>query len=93
MAEQGGLVGVTAWTSLPTLQDGPRGRITLLMVVEDHRRQGLGSRLLAEAEQLLSDAGIATIELALDIDFDAPTGFLRHAGFARTTNGYAKTLD
>jgi len=93
VADQDGLVGALAWTAIPTLQNGPLGRITLLTVAEDHRRQGLGSRLLAEAEQRLRDAGIATIELALEIDFDAPTGFLRHAGFSRTTNGYGKTLD
>ncbi|HEY0324373.1 MAG TPA: GNAT family N-acetyltransferase, partial [Allosphingosinicella sp.] len=92
VTEQGGLVGVLAWTAVPTLQHGPQGRITLLLVAEDHRRKGLGARLLAEAEQRLRDAGVGTVELALDIDFDAPTGFLRHAGFARTTNGYAKSL-
>lgn len=92
VVEQAGLVAVAAWTSVPSLQDGPRGRITLLKVAEDHRRQGLGSRLLAEVEQRLGDAGIDRIELAVEIDFDAPTGFLRHAGFARTTNGYGKAL-
>ena len=92
VAELDGLVGAAAWTAVPTLQHGPRGRITLLLVAEDHRRQGLGARLLAEAEQRLRDAGVGTVELALDIDFGAPTGFLRHAGFARTTNGYAKPL-
>ena len=93
VADQDGLVGAIAWTAVPTLQHGPRGRVTLLMVAENHRRQGLGARLLAEAEQRLRDAGIDAIELALEIDFDTPTGFLRHAGFTRTTNGYAKTLD
>ncbi len=92
VAEQDGLVGAIAWTIVPTLQHGPHGRITLLTVAQGHRRQGLGARLLAEAEQRLRDAGIESVELALDIDFDAPTGFLRHAGFARTTNGYAKPL-
>ena len=93
LADQDGLVGAVAWTAVPTLQHGPRGRITLLAVAEDHRRQGLGARLLAEAEQCLRDAGIDTIELALEIDFGTPTGFLRRTGFTRTTNGYAKPLD
>ena len=92
VAEQDGLVGAVAWAIVPTLQHGPHGRITLLLVAGDHRRQGLGARLLAEAEQRLRDAGVERIELALDIDFDAPTGFLRRAGFTRTTNGYAKAL-
>ncbi|MFN3727790.1 MAG: GNAT family N-acetyltransferase [Allosphingosinicella sp.] len=92
VADQEGLVGAIAWTAIPTLQHGPRGCITFFAVAEDHRRQGLGARLLAEAERRLRDAGIETIELALEIDFDTPTGFLRHAGFTRTTNGYAKPL-
>ena len=93
VADQDGLVGAISWTAVRTLQHGPRGRITLLMVAENHRRQGLGARLLAKAEQRLRDAGIDAIELALEIDFDTPTGFLRHARFTRATNGYAKTLD
>ena len=93
VADHDGLVGAIAWTAVPTLQHGRRGRITLLTVAKDHRLQGLGAKLLAEAEQRLRDSGIETVELTVEIDFDAPTGFLRQSGFARTTNGYAKGLD
>lgn len=92
VADQEGVLGVVAWTIIQTLQDGPHGRITLLLVAEHARRQGLGTRLLAEAERRLRDSGAGKIELALEIDFDAPTGFLRRTGYARTANGYGKAL-
>ena len=93
IAEQDGIVGIAAWTTVATLQRGTVGRITALCVAKESRRQGLGTRLLAETEERMRDAGVETLELAIEIDFDAPTGFLRHAGFARTTNGYAKALE
>ncbi len=85
-------VGVAAWTILPTLDHGPRGRITLLLVADAERRQGVGTALLEAAEQHLADAGVTTIELLLDIDFEAPTAFLRRTGWERRTNGYARTI-
>jgi len=93
VAEAKEIVAVAAWTTLATLQHGTLGRITALTVAREHRRQGLGARLLAEAEQRLRDAGIEKIELALEIGFDAPAGFLRRTGFARTAHGDGKTLD
>ncbi|HEY0114426.1 MAG TPA: GNAT family N-acetyltransferase [Allosphingosinicella sp.] len=92
IAERGIPVGCCAWTILQTFQEGPRGRITLLVVAEDARRQGIGARLLREAEQRLADAGVASLEISLDIDFDAPTAFLRRTGWQRTTNGYGKPI-
>ena len=92
VADRDGAVGVAAWTILPTLQSGPRGRITLLFVDEEERRRGTGTALLREAEQRLEEAGVTSIEMALDIEFDAPAGFLRSTGWRRTTNGYGKEL-
>jgi N-acetylglutamate synthase-like GNAT family acetyltransferase len=93
IAEREGLVGVCAWTIVPTLQHGARGRITLIVVAESERRRGTGAALLAQAEQRLSEAGIGAIEMLLDIDLEAPTGFLRRTGWERTTNGYGKALE
>jgi ribosomal protein S18 acetylase RimI-like enzyme len=92
VAERDGLLGIIAWTSIATLQNGTRARITLLHVADSARRQGIATRLLAEAEQRLRDAGIEQVELALAIDLDAPTALLRRTGFERKTNGYGKKL-
>lgn len=86
-------VGLAAWTVLSTLHEGPRGRVTLLLVAEGERRRGIGTALLEGVERRLADEGVAAIELLLDIDFDAPTAFLRRTGWARNTNGYGKELE
>ncbi|HZG45370.1 MAG TPA: GNAT family N-acetyltransferase [Allosphingosinicella sp.] len=88
----GNPVGLVAWTILSTLHEGPRGRITLLLVTERERRQGVGTALLQAAEQHLAEAGVTAAELLLDIDFDAPTALLRCTGWARATNGYGKEV-
>lgn len=90
VAETDGVIGVAAWTILPTLHEGPRGRVTLLLVAGEERRRGVGAALLAAVEQRLQEAGLAAVELQLDIDLDAPTAFLRRTGWQRTTNGYGK---
>ena len=92
VAELDGIVGVVAWSTVATLQQGPVGRITLLHVAEGWRRQGLGMRLIEEAQRQLGEAGASRIELLLDIELDAPAGFLRKAGFQRSANAYGKTI-
>ena len=92
LAEADALIGCCVWTVAATLQHGPRGRITLLFVSVGERRRDIGARLLEAAEQRLAEAGVATVELDLDIDFDAPTAFLRRTGCQRATNGYRKTI-
>jgi ribosomal protein S18 acetylase RimI-like enzyme len=92
VAEQDGIVGATAWTVVAMLHGPPRGRITLLHVAPDARRQGIGRQLLAEAERQLAEQGVTTIELLLDIDLDAPAGFLRKTGWQRSANAYGKII-
>ena len=86
------VAGAAAWTMIPTLDQGPRGRVTLLLVAENARRQGVGAALLQGVEERLAEAGVTDVELLTGIDFDAPTAFLRRSGWARTTNGYGKQL-
>ena len=92
LAERDGLVGVIAWTVVRLLDEPPRGRVTMLHVAEDLRREGIGGRLLAAAENQLAKAGVTRVEMLLNIDLDAPTGFLRRTGWDRFTNGYAKDV-
>ena len=84
--------GIAAWTIIPTLDQGPRGRLTTLLVAEDARRQGAGTALLRGVEERLAEAGVTDIELLTPIDSDAPTAFLRRTGYTRRTNGYARDV-
>jgi GNAT superfamily N-acetyltransferase len=86
------MVGVAAWTIVATLDRGPLGRLTVLLVAEDSRGQGIGTALLHGVEERLAEAGVTNVELLAGIDFDAPTAFLRRTGWARATNGYGKQL-
>jgi GNAT superfamily N-acetyltransferase len=86
------VTGLAVWTILSALHEEPRGRITLLLVADAERRQGTGTALVEAVRQRLAEAGIAEVELLLDIDFDAPTAFLRRTGWERRTNGYAREV-
>jgi GNAT superfamily N-acetyltransferase len=86
------VAGVAAWTIIATLDRGAIGRLTALLVAEDARREGIGTALLRGVEERLAEAGVAEVELLTGIDFDAPTAFLRRAGWARATNGYGKDI-
>ena len=86
------VIGVAGWSILASLHQDPRGRITLLHVAEAERRQGVGTSLLDAVAQRLADAGMAEVELLLDIGFDAPTAFLRRTGWERRTNGFERQV-
>lgn len=77
VADAGGLVGCCAWALVPTLQHGLVGRITLLLVDGDHRRRGIGTKLLTAAEVGLAKAGCGTIEIMSDIMINNSHNFLR----------------
>jgi ribosomal protein S18 acetylase RimI-like enzyme len=90
VAERGGILGCAAWHLMPTLQHGPVGRITSLLVAPDKRRQGIGAQLLAAAEGRLAERGAALIEAVSDIDLANAHGFFRRAGYARSSYRFAK---
>lgn len=92
LAERDGIVGVLAWAFVPILAGAARARITLLHVDPEARREGIGRRLIDEAEAAAKKAGADRLELLLDLELDAPTAFLRKIGFQRAANGFGKDL-
>lgn len=78
--EDGGLVGsvIAAW-------DGWRGSIYRLAVAPSRRRQGLGLRLLSEAERRLTTLGAVRLQ-AIVVETDSlATGFWRASSWAEQT--------
>ena len=77
IADLGGVVGCVACHAIPTLQHGIVGRITLLIVKEERRREGIGTALMLEAEKRLGEQGCTGLEIANEISLRNATGFLR----------------
>jgi len=61
--------------------DGHRGWINYLAVHPDHRRSGIGNRLMEEAERLLRRAGCPKINLQVRRTNAAAIGFYEKIGF------------
>jgi len=77
VAEAGGrVVGsvIAAW-------DGWRGSIYRLAVAPGHRRQGLGDRLVLEAERRLAEIGAARLQAIVVVTDAVATGFWRAGGW------------
>lgn len=92
VAEFGRLVGCVGWAVVATPHRGPVGRITLLVVDEAHRRQGIGTRLLAQAEVALAKKGCALVEVMSDIEIKNSHNFFRTLNFDQTSYRFARKI-
>jgi ribosomal protein S18 acetylase RimI-like enzyme len=61
--------------------DGWRGSIYRLAVAPDHRRQGLGGRLVHAAERRLAEEGATRLQAIVVATDAAATGFWRAGGW------------
>jgi ribosomal protein S18 acetylase RimI-like enzyme len=79
------LVGILEGRVVATVMagyDGHRGWINYLGVDPEHRREGLGRLLMAEAERRLRDAGCPKINLQVRCGNQEVIAFYRSLGFA-----------
>ena len=90
--ERDAVIGVIAWSLVPTLQRGSIGRITAIIVAEDVRRQGIGRALLNQAMADMAKAGARRIEAMSDIEIVNSHRFFRARDFEQTSYRFARPL-
>jgi ribosomal protein S18 acetylase RimI-like enzyme len=62
--------------------EGHRGWINYLAVAPEHRRAGIGRRMMAEAEQRLRDLGCPKINLQVRTSNAEAIGFYERLGYS-----------
>lgn len=71
---------------------GPVAQITLLLVGEDQRRQGIGRLLIKAAAQAARVAGCGQMEIATPPGAPSLDGFCRATGFAEAGARFVRSL-
>lgn len=92
LAELGKPIGCCGWSIVQTVQHGPIGRITVIFVAADHRRQGIARQLLAAAEAALADTGCSRVEAISDIEINNAHNFFRTLKFAQSSYRFTRKL-
>ncbi|MCW0199828.1 GNAT family N-acetyltransferase [Sphingopyxis sp.] len=93
VAEQGAVIGCCAWAVVPTIQRGPIGRITLLLVDKPERRSGVGTALLSAAEGAIAKAGCREIEAMSDIMVNNAHNFFRSLKFEQKSYRFVRIIE
>ena len=87
------VLGCLSWHVTPVIhRPTPVGRVTMLVVTKDARRQGVGEALVAEAEARTAGRGCALIEVTSNIELGGAHAFYQHIGFKRTSYRFVKAL-
>ncbi|HYD11342.1 MAG TPA: GNAT family N-acetyltransferase [Allosphingosinicella sp.] len=93
VADRGGVIGLlTTWATTVLHRPRPVGRISLMVVAEQARGQGIGAALVAEAEARLKAAGCGLVEVTSNVKRLRAHAFYERLGYERTSHRFAKHL-
>jgi ribosomal protein S18 acetylase RimI-like enzyme len=93
VAERGALAGVLTLSLTQVLhRPRPVGRISMLVVAEGLRGEGIGSALVAEAEKRLAAKGCGLVEVTSNTKRLRAHAFYEKLGYDRTSYRFGKTL-
>ena len=65
-------------------EKGKVGRIASVSVLEEYRNQGLGRRLMTEAETIMEEAGAESVSLEVAVKNEAAISLYKSMGYAIT---------
>ena len=73
-------------------RDSPLGRLASVVVLDGLRSQGIGGRLIDEAERICRDAGCGVIEVTSQAQRDRAHEFYLRRGYEEKPRRFIKTL-
>ena len=86
-----GMCGISAMVTVH--RPAPVGRVSVMIVDEAHRGNGIGALLMTEAERRLSKRGCKIIEVTSNMRRDRAHHFYEELGYERTSYRFMKKLD
>ena len=93
VAERGAVVGLLTTSTMQVLhRPRPVGRISMMVVAESERGNGIGAALVAEAEARLKAAGCGLVEVTSNAKRLRAHAFYERLGYERTSYRFAKGL-